>query len=207
MLMAAVTANARIEWEQKEVTLPVHPTQASAEAIFGFINAGDEPVAFSGIESDCGCLAAKPLKPSYAPGEKGQLVVVLNLRNRYGKLRKKIVVRTNDGEKKQLMVSADVARPFTLKSPLVNWRKGDTSPEKRITLRNPNAIPIKLLSIESSNEQFPAELETVREGFEYEAVVRRMPGIDEARSVIRIRTEPPPGLRESKVIRLYVSVK
>ncbi|HSR88661.1 MAG TPA: DUF1573 domain-containing protein, partial [Pontiella sp.] len=82
MFIAAVTAQARIEWKQEEVKLRVHPTQTAADAVFEFTNAGDEPVSFSSIEITCGCLVAKPLKPSYAPGEKGQLVVELNLRNR-----------------------------------------------------------------------------------------------------------------------------
>ena len=207
MLMMAVTAGADIEWKQKEATLHVHPAQTSADAIFEFTNAGDEPVSFSNIEVTCGCLVVKPLKPSYAPGEKGQLVVMLNLRNRYGKQHKKVLATTRDGQKTQLMVSADIPRPFTLKSPLVNWRKGDDSPEKRVTLRNPNAIPIKLLSITSSSELLPAELKTIREGFEYEVVVHRTPGVDNARAVIRIRTEPPPGLTESKLIKLYVSAR
>lgn len=207
MFMAAVTADARIEWKQKEATLQVHPTQTSADAIFEFTNAGDEPVSFSNIEITCGCLVARPLKPSYAPGEKGQLVVMLNLRNRYGKQHKKVMANTSDGQKTQLMVSTDIPRAFTMKSPLVNWGKGDDSPEKRVTLRNPNAIPIKLLSIASSNERLPAEFKTIREGFEYEVVVHRRPGADHARAVIRISTEPPPGLTESKLIKLYVSVK
>jgi hypothetical protein len=74
-------------------------------------------------------------------------------------------------------------------------------------LRNPNAIPIKLLSVSSSNELLPAELKTIREGFEYEVVVLRKPGAVNARAVIRIRTEPPPGLTESKSIKLYVSAR
>jgi hypothetical protein len=207
MLMMAVTAGARIEWKQTEVTLPVHPTQISAEAVFEFTNAGDQPVSFSNIEITCGCLVAKPLKSSYAPGEKGQLIIMLNMRNRYGKQHKIVFAHTLDGQRSELMVSADIPRAFTLKSPLVNWRKGDDSPEKRVTLRNPNAIPIKLLSVTSSSEFLPAELKTIREGFEYEVVVLRNPAAVNARAVIRVRTEPPPGLTESKVIKLYVSAR
>ena len=106
-----------------------------------------------------------------------------------------------------MTVLADIPRAFTLKSPLLNWDKGDASPEKRVTLHNPNAVPVKLLSITSSNELLPAEIKTIREGFEYEVVVLRKPGAVNARAVLRIRTEPPPGLAESKLIKLYVSAK
>ncbi len=207
LLMIAVPAGARIEWKQTEVTLDIHPSQISADAVFEFTNAGDEPVSFSNIEITCGCLVAKPLKPSYAPGEKGQVVIMLNLKNRYGNQHKTVFAHTLAGQKTKLTVSADVPRAFTCTSPLVNWQKGDDSPEKSVTLRNPNAIPVKLLSIASSNELLPAELKTIREGFEYEVVVLRKPGVINARAVIRIRTEPPPGLAESKSIKLYVSAK
>ena len=96
MLMMAVTAGARIEWKQTEVALHVHPTQTSADAVFEFTNAGDTPVSFSNIKITCGCLADKPLKPSYAPGETGQLVIMLNLRNRYGKQHKTVFAHTVD---------------------------------------------------------------------------------------------------------------
>ena len=207
MVMMAVTAGARIEWKQTEVTLHVHPTQISADAVFEFTNAGDEPVSFSDIKITCGCLVAKPLKPSYAPGETGRLIIMLNLKSRYGKQRKKVFAHTLDGQKTELMVSADIPRAFTLETPLINWHKGDGSTEKRVVLRNPNAIPIKLLSVTSSNKLLPAEIKTIREGFEYEVVVLRKPGAVNTRAVIRIRTEPPPGLAESKSIRLYVSSK
>lgn len=207
ILMMAVTAGARIEWKQTEVILDVHPSQISADAVFEFTNAGETPVSFSDIKVTCGCLADKPLKPSYAPGETGQLVIMLNLKNRYGKQRKKVFAHTLDGQKTELTVSADIPRAFLFKSPLLTWKEGDASPEKSVTLHNPNAIPIKLLSIASSNQLLPAELKPIREGFEYEVVVRRKPGATHARAVLRIRTEPPPGLAESKSITLYVSAK
>jgi len=206
MLMMAATAGARVEWKQTEATLHVHPTQTSADAVFEFTNTGDEPVSFADIKTSCGCLVAKPLKPSYAPGEKGQLVIMLNLKDRYGRQSKKVTANTLDGQKTELTVSADIPHAFTLKSPLVTWNKGDDSPEKRVLLHNPNDIPIKLLSITSSNELLPVELKTIRDGFEYEVVVVRKPGAADARAVVRIRTEPPPGLKESKLIKLYVSV-
>jgi hypothetical protein len=207
LLMMAVTAGARIEWEQTEAVLRIHPTQASADAVFDFTNTGDTSVSFTDIKITCGCLVAKPLNPSYAPGEKGQLLITLNLKNRYGKQHKKIVAYTADGQKTELTISAEIPRAFTMKTPLVSWKKGDESTEKSITLRNPNALPIKLLSISSSNELLPAEFKTIREGFEYEVVVFRKPGAVNARAVIQLRAEPPPGLAESKAIKLYVSVR
>lgn len=205
LLLGTATAGARIAWKQTETTLQVHPTQTSVDAVFEFTNTGDESLSFSNIEITCGCLVAKPLKPSYAPGETGELVIVLNLQNRYGKHQKAVFAHTPDGQKTELTISADIPRAYTFGSPLITWNKGDDSPEKRVVLRNPNAIPIQLLSITSSNKLLPAEFKTIRDGFEYEVVVQRMPGAVNARAVIRIQPEPPPGLAESRAIIFYAS--
>lgn len=203
-VLVSATAGAQIEWKQTEVELKVHPTQISAEAVFEFTNTGDEPVSFSDIGISCGCLSTKPLKKSYASGESGRLVVMYNLRNRVGSQRKHIRADVSDGQHADLSISVNIPPSYIVEPRLLHWRKGDDAAQKTIRLRNPNALPIQLLSLKSSHEGLPAELKTIRDGFEYEVVVSRLPGAVNARSVIRIETEPPPGLNESKIINLYV---
>ncbi len=201
--MISVMAVAEIKWEQVEVVIPVHPTQIAAEAVFHFTNTGDDPVSISDVVINCGCLSAKPTKPSYAPGEEGTLTIGLNLQGRGGQLRKTVMVRTGDGGEQVLTLVADIPKAYEISSPLVQWNREDSSGGKTIHLHNPNAMPIRLLSITSSHAALPAELKTIRDGFEYEVVVTRRPEVKNARSVIRIATEPPPGLTESKTLKLY----
>jgi len=203
-LLISTTAGAQIVWQRTEDKLSVHPTQISADAIFEFTNTGPDSVSISNIEITCGCLSAGPLKPSYAPGEKGQLVVTLNLRNRLGLQRKQISVETNDGQRTVLGIIAEIPQAYNVEPKLLNWKPADDAKQKTVHLSNPNDMPIRLLSISSSHEGLPAELKTIREGFEYEVVVFRQPGTVNARSVVRIGTEPPPGQKESKSIMIYV---
>lgn len=202
--LVAATAGAQVEWKQKEIELKVHPTQISAEAVFEFTNTGDGPVSFSNIGISCGCLSTKPLKNSYASGESGRIVVMYNLRNRVGSQRKHVMVDVGDGKRTDLAISVNIPRSYSVEPRLLSWKKGDDAAQKKIRLKNLNAQPIQLLSLESSHKGLPAELKTIREGFEYEVVVSRLPEAVNARSVIRIATEPPPGLKESKTIKLYV---
>ncbi len=205
VLLVSSSASAAIEWEQNEINLKAHPTQLATEAVFHFSNTGDDPVSLSDVVLSCGCLSAKPTKPSYAPGEEGFLTITLDLRNRAGKLHKTVQVVTSDGEEQELAISVDVPKAYEM-SAFIRWVKGEETLTKSIRLVNTNAIPIRLLSLTSSHEALPAELKTIREGYEYEVVVTRKPDAGKLRSVIRVQTEPPPGQQESKILKLYAVV-
>ena len=192
-----------MEWRQQEARLQVHPTQVAAEADFVFANTGDGPVSFTDVAISCGCMNAKPLKPAYAPGEEGRLTIMIDLRNRDGELRKSVRIRTSEGNESTLSVLVDIPRAYAIDKPLLRWSKGEGATEKKARLTNPNAMPIRLHSITSSHSALPAELRTIREGFEYEVVIRRASDEADLRSVIRIATEPPPGETQSKTLRLY----
>lgn len=203
LLMSSSAVFGGIQWRQKEIRLQVHPTQIMTEAVFRFSNTGDKPASLSDVVITCGCMNAKPTKSSYAPGEEGELVIMIDLRNREGELRKMVQVRTSDGEESVLAVVVDIPRAYVVSTPLVRWGKGDAATEKTVHLTNPNTMPIALQSITSSNEAMPAELKTIREGFEYKVVIHRKTTDPNVRSVIRISAEPPPGEKESKTIKLY----
>ena len=202
-LLLAGAAFGGIDWRQTAVELRVHPAQIQTEAFFHFTNTAEQPIRFTDITVNCGCMASRPVQPSYAPGEEGSLVIRVDLRNREGKLDKIVQVKMSDGEEIRLNVLVDIPKAYHISSPLVRWNREDAEQPKTIHLRNPNTIPVRLLSITSSHEALPAELITIREGFEYDVVVTPDPSAKNARAVIRMVTEPPPGEQESKTIKLY----
>ncbi len=204
VVLVAGSAAADIEWEQKEVTLDVHPTQTSAEAVYHFTNTGDSTAFIDNVAISCGCLSAKPFKHSYAPGEKGELVVRFSLLGRTGKQRKHVVVETRDGKRTDLVLSAEIPEAYRAEPTMVLWKKDDKDKQKTVHLTNSNAQPIKLRSMTSSRKELPAELKIIREGFEYEVTVSRNTEDSNVRSVIRIEMEPPPGQKDAKTLKLYV---
>ena len=203
-LLVASTAQAGLEWEKKEITLKVHPAQVSANAVYRFSNTGKDPVNLSAVKPLCGCLAPKIAKRTYAPGESGELTVTFDLRNRTGPQRKTTKVATGDGTETKLYIECNIPKTYDIAPVMMKWLKGNSATTKTAKLVNPNPEPIKLLSVASSHKDLPAVLKTIREGFEYEVIVTRQPGAKNARSVIRINTEPPPGQEESKTLKLYV---
>ncbi len=203
LLSMSAGSMAELSWQQNTITNQVHPTQVFTEAQFRFSNTGPEPAFISDVVVTCGCLSAKPSKKSIAPGEEGVVTLGLNLRNRQGKLRKMALVRTRDGQEQILTICVNIPPAYVIEPRLIRWDKADDEPTKTVHLLNPNETPIRLLSISSSHEALPAKLETIREGFEYEVVVTRSPDAQQARSVIRIATEPPPGYDESITLKIY----
>ncbi|MCF7818210.1 MAG: DUF1573 domain-containing protein [Kiritimatiellales bacterium] len=206
-LLVAGTAQAAIEWEATRQTPVVHPTQVSATAVFPFTNTADHPATIAEVRVTCGCLAPKLAKQTYAPGERGEVRIDFDLRNRTGPQHKTVIVKTDDGVATTLSIECTIPEAYVLDPKIVFWRIGDSEETKTVRLVNPGTLPIKLLSIASSNEKLPAELKTVREGFEYEVVIDRTAIHSSARSVIRIATEPPPGQAEAKTLKLYVQVQ
>ncbi|MBN2162971.1 MAG: DUF1573 domain-containing protein [Pontiellaceae bacterium] len=202
----ALSAFADIEWKTREVELKVLPTQVLAEAQFVFTNAGPDTVSIDDVQISCGCLSVKSFRKSYAPGETGRLSVVYNLRNRTGRQSKMVRVVTSDGRASNLSVTADIPVLYDATPRLLMWKKSDESTEKVIKLSNPNKDPIKLLSATSSQEKVSVHLKEIRAGYEYEVIVTREPGSEKARSVIRVETEKPTGVKETKSIKLYVVI-
>jgi hypothetical protein len=203
LLLLSSVAHAGLEWEQKEIKLSVLPTQVAADAVFRFANKGEAPVTLGEVRVGCGCLSAKPTKRILAPGEQGELKIRFDLENRTGLQRKAVFVETDSGEKAELFVVCDIPESFSIEPRLLTWRQGDQATNKTTRLVNPNPHPIKLSPPTSSLASLPVEMKTIREGFEYEVIVSRNPSAKNARAVIRVQTEPPPGQAESKVLKIY----
>ncbi|MDF7801714.1 DUF1573 domain-containing protein [Pontiellaceae bacterium B1224] len=204
ILLLSMSATAALKWEQQTQHLKVHPTQLTAVAEFHGSNVGETPVTISKIEMRCGCLVPKIAKKTIDPGEQCVLPIVFDLRGRHGPQEKKVLVKTDDGNEVRLSIKTDIPTSYNVVPKLMKWTADNPVPEKTAILTNPNAFPIQLTSVVSSNESITAELKVVRAGFEYEIRVPRPVAGKNVRSVIRVKTEPFPGESESKDLKLYV---
>ncbi|HEY5653676.1 MAG TPA: DUF1573 domain-containing protein [Pontiella sp.] len=198
------TASAELEWATKKIELQVLPAQLISSEIFRFKNSGKKPVSIDSIKVSCGCISAHLQNRTFAAGASGELTIRFDLKGRTGPQEKFATVKTDDGVEVKLVITADVPETYEISPKMLRWPRGADEQKKSAMLLNPNKTSVRLLSIKSSNKLLPAELKTIREGFEYEVVVSRLPEAINARSVIRIQTEPPPGHKESKTLKLYV---
>jgi len=145
-------------------------------------------------------------KRTFAPGEKGKVEIIFDLRGRTGKQRKATVVTTSDGQEHRLVVEVDIPKTYTVAPLLVRWAKDSETKSKTARLVNQNKTSIKLLSASSPHKNLSSELRTIREGFEYEVEITCLNFDSRIRSFVSISTEPPPGQMVSKTIQVYVLV-
>lgn len=66
------------------------------KAVFSFTNAGDKPLVIQQAFSSCGCTIPEFTKTPVQPGQKGEIVVVYNGRDKAeGHFKKAVTIRTN----------------------------------------------------------------------------------------------------------------
>lgn len=204
ILSLSMSATAALKWEQQTLNVKVHPTQLTVPAAFQFSNVGETPVAISSVQVSCGCLEPKVGKKRIAPGERGELTIIFNLNNRTGPQEKSVLVKTDDGKKIRLTIKVDIPTSYTVAPVMMTWAVDNPKPVKTVRLTNKNPFPIQLISAISSTEKVSVELKVIRSDFEYEVIVSRPVAGNNVRSVVRIKTEPPPGETKSKDLKFYV---
>lgn len=85
----------------------VHQSEGELRATFDFRNVGNADLVLGKIRKGCSCTAATVEKRKYAPGEKGEIQVTVDLGSRRGNFRTRITVETNDP--KHRSVDLDIA--------------------------------------------------------------------------------------------------
>lgn len=208
-LFSALFSEAVIEWEKKEITVAVHPVQLKKEVTFKFRNTGNHPVEFLSVRPSCGCLSIYPEKKRYLPGESGSLKAVFDLSNRTGGQKKSIEIITSDKSTRtqSLYLKINIPDAYLFSAKLLNWESSKENTPKTVTLTNVSPEAISIGKVASSDERFKIELKTLREGFEYRLKITPETNLENARSVIRIQTIPPAGMKESKGYRIYARVR
>ncbi len=101
---------AELKWDAQKLDLKPRPTEATAEAKFGFVNAGKSGVTIEAVKSSCGCTVPTLAKMTYAPGERGELTARFNIGDRRGAQSAMIRVSVK-GQREPTMLTLNVAIP------------------------------------------------------------------------------------------------
>lgn len=165
-------AHAELKWDRKDVVLTPSPTDPFADAAFGFINAGKDPVTIEKLESSCDCTTASLPKTTIDPGERSEIVTRFNIGDRRGLQTKTVTVRVK-GEAQPIVLSLVVTIPELIRilPPMVIWEKGEAAKTKTISLKAFEGKPVKIASVISSEPNVKVKLETIRVNQEYAIVV------------------------------------
>lgn len=85
-----------LEWEKPRVAIRVSPSTGKAACEFRFTNKSDQPVRIKAAPATCSCVAPKPDKRAYAPGESGVMPVIYSPKGRPGVRAYRLYVVTDE---------------------------------------------------------------------------------------------------------------
>jgi hypothetical protein len=205
LLAGAQTCLAALEWKTTGLQLKTEVGQEQAAAVFPFRNQGDQPVRIVSVDPSCRCMAAKPGKEVYAPGETGEIRVEVALTGYVGRLRRSIAVETDDaaGRFVELTLTVDIPEPVVINPRFLFWRVGDR-PEQRsleIVLTEPKQTALG--EIECNNPLFHVQLQPEPAG-RYRLAVQPADVRQAAEAIIRLNVTIGGRLQ---VYVVYVAVK
>ena len=86
--------------------------------VYKFTNTGEEPLIISNAKGSCGCTVPKWPKDPIAPGEKGEILVEFNSKNKKGKQSKRVTITANTNPTQSFLtikgdVTPDPNKPAT----------------------------------------------------------------------------------------------
>jgi len=181
-LLASVLAPARAEmaFETKLIEIHASPDDKSVRGEFIFeIKGQDETI--KDYDAKCTCLAARvePLNPDRSEklkweiGEKGKIMAQFDVSNFRGTVDKAIELNLIDGDAPiVLTIRVHVPELVKMEPSSHKWDVGSSPDAKVFKITVNHTEPIKILSHSGNNPNFPYELKTIKEGWEYEITVK-----------------------------------
>lgn len=160
LAVGAPTALADLQWKTTDLEIKTEVGQEDAVAVYPFRNAGDKPVRILSLDPSCNCVSAEPSKELYAPGEAGEIRVTASLAGFVGRLRRSIVVETDDvaGKFAELTLTLDIPEPVTISPRFLLWQVGDKPEEKSLEIVLAEPGKTKLGEVECRHPVFSARL-------------------------------------------------
>ena len=184
-----------LSFQQSRIETTVAPDAKTVTVPYFFKNDTHRTLTIKRYDSACSCLSAKVKggKLSYEPGEHGQIKVVFELGNFSGLVEKTVMIwTTEDGEDKPssiLSVVINIPVLFEVTPKTVFWNQNGEGGSKTIQLKVNSPEPIRILEHSATNKRFSYELQTIKEGFEYELVVEPTDLSTPAFGMIKLTTD------------------
>lgn len=157
--LLALSAQAALTWESKEIDLHPTLTDKTAVAHFKYKNTGDKPVKITSVHPSCGCTTAALAKDTVAPNDSGEIVATFNIGDRTGPQTKTITVATDDSEAPTVLtLKADVPQLLKITPIFIFWSANDVLNPKTINVTVGGDFPVTKLNVESTDKSIGLEV-------------------------------------------------
>ncbi|NNC88804.1 MAG: hypothetical protein HKN82_10140 [Akkermansiaceae bacterium] len=186
-------ASAQMIFATELVEIRAAPDAEVVEAEFPF-KVGALGATIAEYDAPCSCLEAQISdggRLAWDPGTSGTVKGVFKLGTFKGTVDKVIVLRM-EGEtvpSVKLTVRVEIPELVSVEPKTLFWNLGEPAVPQAFKLRMNGEKPLKIVDVSGTNEQFPFEMKTVKEGSEYELVVTPKSTEGRAFGLIRLRTD------------------
>ena len=174
-ILLPVLGRGALTWKSQRIELTAKPSDKEAIGLFQFENSGNSTITITSVQPSCGCTTATLDKPTYAPGEKGEIRAVFTLGDRVGEQEKNIYVVTDDASVPPIPLVLHVTIPELLRyAPrLLMWNVGGERGEKTTAISAHSTLPITAIEVSSAlPKEVTARIEPVESGVKYQLFVR-----------------------------------
>lgn len=183
-----------LEWQTTHLDLTTAPLQQTTEATFEFTNPSARAVTITGVDSSCDCLEATPSAKVIAPGASGRIHAKFTLADRYGRLKRTILVSTDEGNPPvQLTVQLDIPEAATLSPRSVEWKLGGAVTTQVVELTIATGVELAVHSVQTASDAFATRLEAVEPGRRYHLHVTPKSTAAVANAAFRLHARTPAG--------------
>ena len=172
VVSSASLMRAELTWDARKIELTPSVFDTAADAKFGFVNSGEQPVTIQSAKSSCGCTIPKLEKNTYAPGERGEIVAHFTIGDRRGIQNVAIQVAIQGKQPPDVLsLVLKIPNPASITPSMLVWGKDESNTAKTITVEAAEGLPLRIEKVQPSSADFETRVETDEEGAKYRIVV------------------------------------
>jgi hypothetical protein len=174
LVAMALLAQAQLTFENTTLTVPAQWSDTEIKAGFKFKNTGNQAIKINEIATSCGCTVATLEKRVYAPGESGEVNVVMTITGAEGPMRKEVTLSTNSTAQPAIGLNLQTTVPVVMQvdPKVVYWSKKDSLAPKVIAIGILPGITFeKFEAVTSDPKNFIVEVKETVKGRHFDVTV------------------------------------
>ena len=193
LLINLASGSGNLIFEETIVGVVARPEEDFVHVKFPFTVHGEQEAVIKKFEAPCNCLNAKigeDDRKIWQPGEKSYVTGTFEIGTFRGTVEKHIHIAMGNGKTHQLTVAMTTPKLITINPKELKWQAGSEPEEKLLKITLDPSYPVNIKSIINSNpKQFDFQLETIKEGKDYQLRITPKSTKSRALGSIRIATD------------------
>lgn len=155
---AGMAFAADLSFVQDTVQLTPKPGAQSATASYSFTNTGSTALTITGLQTSCGCATIALDKRSYDPGEKGEIVALLDLNGLGGTQQKTIRISYDRGPEITLNLTMVLSALPQITPAFLSWKVGAPATEQTSIMTMPTGVDEQAIEVTASSPEVTTQL-------------------------------------------------